>query len=78
MKPTKEDMIKLFDFMLQHDDIIPSKDIAHFMGLKFVDDLLPKMNIGPDWSYDEIAEFLKEHGIVPSDTIAEARKKLIQ
>ena len=78
MKPTKEDMIKLFDFMLQHDGIIPSKDIAHFMGLKLVDDLLPKMNIGPDWSYDEIADFLKEHGVVSSDTIAEARTKIKQ
>ena len=73
--PTKEEIIAMLEFAIK-SDLITYQNIGEILGMKLIDDLLPKMKVGPQWGYEGFRIFCKENNLFSTDTLAEALKKL--
>lgn len=74
--PSKEQILTLLHSIELHKDLMPTKTIGELIGMKWVDSLLPKIPIEPDWGYDGLVKFCADNGLERSDTIEDAIKKL--
>lgn len=73
--PSREEIIAMLEFAIK-SDLITYQNIGEILDMKLIDDLLPKMKVGPQWGYEGFRIFCKENNLLPTDTLAEALKKL--
>ena len=73
--PTKEEIIVMLEFAIK-SDLSTYQNIGEILGTKLVEDKLPKIKGEPQWGYEGFRIFCKENNLLPTDTLAEALKKL--
>lgn len=73
--PSKEEVQKLLQINI-NSKLIKIDTVGELLGMKFVDSLLPKTQIEPEWGFDGLKLFFENHSINPSLSLQEALNKL--
>ena len=74
--PTKAQVEALLQAAIKTQHIDHMKTMGDLLGMKWVDSLLPKLPIEPEWDYYGLRQFCDENGISNTDTCEQALEKL--
>jgi len=73
--PTKKEVSTMLDILIK-SNLNLYQNIGEILGTKLIEDKLPKIKGEPQWGYEGFRIFCKENNLLPTDTLAEALKKL--
>lgn len=74
--PSKAEVEKMLSYGIKHNQYINLRTVGELLGCKWIDSLLPKIDIEPKWGYEGLKVFFENHNITSIDTLETALEKV--